>query len=134
MSEPVGVPASTAGHDGEQPERLQLGPALAATVRRGSARLEVQLTGTLDRAGVRRLQVALLELTPEQRHAALTTDVVVDVAGIDHVDVEGLRTLVGLDTALNARGLTVLLHGPRPEMLLLIARAGLLRDLPVEQP
>ena len=109
---------------------VDLGPGLRCTAATGSP-LELTLEGSLTGEAVTRLHTALLDLSPVQAEQLTAGDVVVDLAAVHAVDVEALRLLVRLDTALDARGHTLRLRRPSPALLRVVAGAGLLDALPL---
>ena len=116
-------------HDPAAAPAVDLGPGLRCTAATGSP-LELTLEGSLTGEAVTRLHAALLDLDPSQAAQLTSDDIVVDVAGVDTVDVDALRLLVRLDSALDARGHTLRLRRPTPALLRVVAGAGLLDALP----
>ena len=113
--------------------QVDLGPDLRCSTAPGDP-LVLTLTGRLSGQGVRRLHAALLDLDPAQAQQLTAADVVLDLAGVDAVDLEGLHLLVRLDAALEARGHTLRLRQPTRALLHVVAGAGLLAVLPLSTP
>ena len=93
-------------------------PALRITQERDGDGTVLRLAGELDLATADQLRARLAD-------AAAVRRVVVDLAGLDFLDVAGLNTLLEANRNLAAHGGRLLLRRPRPMVLRMLGLLGL---------
>jgi anti-anti-sigma factor len=104
-------------------------PALRITAECDGATSVIRLAGELDLATADLLRERVADLLPD---GAATNRLVLDVAGLDFVDVTGLGALLDARRRLIARGGSTALRQPRPMVLRMLDLLELVDAFEVE--